>query len=330
MAIVWGTTPFFSNLENPGELLRPLAEEAGLEVRYETHGRGLTEEEMIRGLPGVVATIAGHDPYTPRVFERAADLRIIARAGVGMDRIDSAAATASGVVVTSAVGQNADSVAEHTMAILLSAARRIPWLDKNLRAREWEKIQVPLAPLTGKTLGLLGFGNIGRRVARRAAPFGMKILAYDPAEDREAAAEIGASFHSMEEVVRRADFLCCHMPLLPETEGLIGPGLLRRMKPGAFIVNTSRGGIVNLDALAEALRKNVIRGAAIDVFPEEPPDFAHPVFELENIVVTPHAAARGEDSVENTVRHAVGCILEFLAGRRPPDVWNPEVYDRRG
>ncbi len=327
--IAWVTTPFVMNYDDPDTLFRPL-EEVGLEVRLASGDVHFTEEELMKGLPGVVAVIAGAEPFTARVFESesAENLRIVSRSGVGLNSIDIPAATANGVVITSAVGQNAVSVAEHTMALLLAAARRVPWLDKNFRGRAWREIQVPLAPLTGKTLGILGFGNIGKRVARRAAGFDMEIVAYDPVQDEGSAAGVGARFLSIEEVARRADFLSCHVPLMPETRGLIGRDLLRLMKPGAFVINTSRGGLVDLDAMAEALEEGIIRGAALDVFPEEPPDFDHPIFSMENAVLTPHAAGRGEDSIYNTVRHAMNCVIEFFAGRRPPDVANPDVFDR--
>lgn len=329
--IAWVTTPFVLNYDDPDTLFRPL-KEVGLEVRLASGEVHFTEEELMAGLPGVVAVIAGAEPFTARVFESAdaQSLRIVSRSGVGLNSIDIPAATANGVVVTNAVGQNAVSVAEHTMALLLAAARRVPWLDKNFRAREWRKIQVPMAPLMGKTLGILGFGNIGKHVARRAAGFDMKIVAYDPVQDEESAAEVGAEFLSIKEVARRADFLTCHVPLMPGTRHIIGRDLLRLMKPDAFVINTSRGGLVDLDAITEALEEGVIRGAALDVFPEEPPDFDHPIFRMENAVLTPHAAGRGEDAIYNTVRHAMNCVIDFLAGRRPPDVANPEVFNRLG
>lgn len=327
--IAWITTPFILNYDNPGALFRPL-EAAGLEVRLASGEILFSEDDLIKNLPGVVAVIAGAEPFTARVFESpvAKNLRIVSRSGVGLNSIDIPAATATGVVVTSAVGQNAVSVAEHTMAILLSSARRIPWLDKNFRARSWREIQVPLAPLMGKTLGILGFGNIGQCVARRAKGFEMEILAYDPFPNENAASEIGATFLDLEEVARNADFLSCHVPLMPETIHLIGHHLLRLMKSDAFVINTSRGGLVDLDALVDALEKGIIRGAAIDVFPQEPPDFNHPIFSMENVVLTPHAAGRGEDAIYNTVRHAMRCVIDFLSGIRPSDVANPEVFDR--
>ncbi len=203
-------------------------------------------------------------------------------------------------------------------------------MDKGVRAGGWTGVRGPVSSLKGRTLGLLGLGNVGKQVARRAAAFGMEILAYDVFQDERFAAEVGVYFHPLEEVASRADYLSCHMPLTPESRGLVGRDLLGRLKPGAYLINTSRGPVVDLDALAEALSTGVSRGAAIDVFPEEPPDAAHPLFSLDNVVVTPHAAGLGEDACENCIRHAVQATVDFLAGRIPADVANPDILEKVG
>jgi D-3-phosphoglycerate dehydrogenase len=328
--IVWITTTWVNSLKEAPNLLKPLADEAGLEIRIDSSGVRLSEEEVIQGLPGVVATLPSNDIYNENVFSKAKDLRIVARTGVGLNAIDLDAATAYGVVVTSAAGQNSDSVAEHAFGIMLGAARRIPWMDRNIREGNWAQVRHIASSLKGRTLGLVGLGNIGKEVARRAAAFGMEVLAYDVYQDERFAAEVGVYFHSLEEVARRSDFISCHLPLLPETERIIGPAVLKLMKPTAFLINTSRGPIVDIDALADSLAQNQIRGAAIDVFPEEPPDPSYPLFSLENVVVTPHAAGLGEDACENCLRHAVHAILDLLAGRRPHDVANPSVLKKLG
>jgi phosphoglycerate dehydrogenase-like enzyme len=327
--IVWITTTYFGGLKDAMALLRPL-EEAGLELRVESRGTHFKEDELIAGLPGVVATLPSNDAYTARVLAAAEDLKIIARTGVGLNSIDLEAATEKGIVVTHAAGQNSDSVAEHTFAIMLGAARGIPGLNQGVRAGEWASLRKPAASLKGATLGIIGLGNIGKRVARRAIAFGMEVVAHDIVRDERFAAETGVYFHSLEEVVSRADYLTCHVPLTPETQGMIGPALLGRMKPTAFLINTSRGPVVNIDALDEYLSAERLRGAAIDVFPEEPPDTSHPLFSLKNVIVTPHAAGLGEDACENCVRHAVRAIVDFMAGRRPSDVANPGVLEKAG
>lgn len=326
--IAWITTTWINQVKKLDSLLRPLSEEAGLEIRLDAKGVPLTEEEVIEGLPDVVAVLPSNDVYSERVFSRAKDLRIIARTGVGVNAIDLDAAAASGVVVTNAVGQNAESVAEHTFGLMLGIARKIPWMDKNVRRGEWVDVRCLASSLKGKTLGIIGLGNIGKQVARRAAAFGMEILAHDIVRDERFAAEVGVYFHPLEKVVRKADYLTCHVPLTPETKGLIGPDLIRLMHPGAFLINTSRGPVVDLDALSEALSSGLIQGAAIDVFPSEPPDASHPLFSHENVIVTPHAAGLADDASENCLRHAVQATIDLLAGRIPSDIVNPRVLEK--
>ncbi len=326
--IAWITTTWINEVKNLDSLLQPLADEGGLEIRLDAKGIHLSEEEVIKGLPGVVASLPSNDIYSERVFSHAKDLRIVARTGVGVNAIDLDAAAASGVVVTNAVGQNAESVAEHTFGIMLGIARKIPWMDKNIRAGKWTAVRGLASSLKGKTLGIIGLGNIGKQVAKRAAAFGMEILAHDIVQDERFAAEVGVYFHPLEEVIRRADFISCHVPLTPETRGLVGPGLLKLMKPTAFVINTSRGPVVDIDALVETLASGQIQGAAIDVFSEEPPDSSHPLFSLDNVIVTPHAAGLADDASENCLRHAVKATLDLLAGRIPSDIANPMVLQK--
>ncbi|MFC1492034.1 phosphoglycerate dehydrogenase [Nitrospinota bacterium] len=324
--IVWVGTPFILNLDNPMEIFQPLVDE-GLEVRLDECRAHMTEEEVIKRLLDVTFVIAGAEPYTPRVIENIPHVQIIARAGVGVNNITIPAATARGIVVTNAAGQNSASVAEHLFGLLIGACRRISWLDRNIRGGAWRKIQPALRPLNGMTLGILGFGNIGKQVARRAAAFEMEIIANDIVRDERTAAEIGVHFVSLEELARRSDYLTCHVPLTPETTHIIDRDLLQRMKPDAFLFNTSRGPVVDLDALAEALEGGTLRGAGVDVYPEEPPDYGHPIFSLENVVLTPHLGGRGEDAIRNTLHHATQCVLDHSQGRRPSDVVNSEVYE---
>lgn len=328
--IAWVTTTWILELKDPMTLLRPLEDEAGLEIRLNDSGIHMSEAQLLAELPGVVASLPSNDEFTARVLAAASDLKIISRTGVGLNSIDLAAAAANGIVVTSAVGQNSISVAEHTFALMLSAARGIAFQNEGIRAGEWASLRIPGAPLNGKTLGILGLGNIGKEVARRAAAFGMEIIACDIAPDERFAAEVGVYFHSLEEVASRADFLTCHVPLTPETTGIVGRELLGLMKPGAFLINTSRGPVVDIDALAETLASGGIRGAGVDVFPVEPPVVDHPLFDQPNLIVTPHAAGVGEDACENTLRHAVRAVVDLLAGKKPQDIANPDVLKKVG
>lgn len=327
--IAWVTTSWINKIEEPMRFLQPLADKGGLEIRMDSHGKNYEEKELLAGISGVVAAIPSNDAYTARVFEAADALRIIARTGVGYNSIDLEAATAKGVIVTTSVGKNADSVAEHTLSLMLASARRTVWIDKGFRAGGWADLRRPLSPMKGKILGILGMGHIGKAVARRAAAFGMKILAHDPMRDEVFASEVGVFFHPLEEVVGQADFLSCHLPLLPETKGLLGEKLISRMKPGSFLINTSRGEVVDINALTDSLREGKIGGAALDVFPREPPERTHPIFSLDNVILTPHVAGLGRDACEASLRHAVRCALDLLEGKRPPDVVNSQVYDKK-
>ncbi|MEK6709512.1 MAG: phosphoglycerate dehydrogenase [Nitrospinota bacterium] len=327
--IVWITTTWMQGFKDPMRYLKPL-EDMGLEILIDSNGKDATEEEMLQKLRGVVVAMPSNDPYNERTLAAAGSLRLIARTGVGVNSIDLEACTRRGVVVTYAPGQNAVSVAEHTIGLILATARRIGLHDQKVRQGEWGSLRNPLPPLTGKTLGIIGLGNVGKNVARRAAAFGMEIIAHDIVRDERFAAEVGVFYKPFEEVVQRADYLSCHVPLTGLTRGMISREVIRRMKPTAFLINTARGPVVDLDALAGELQRGTIRGAALDVLPQEPMKLPHPIFGLGNVVLTPHTAGLGEDACENSLRHAVHCAVEFLSGRRPPDVVNPEALDQPG
>ncbi|MDE0331861.1 MAG: phosphoglycerate dehydrogenase [Nitrospinae bacterium] len=324
--VVWVGTPFILNFDDPMEMFQPLVEE-GLEVWLDECRGYMPEEDVIAALPGVTAVIAGAEPYTAKVMDNAPGVKIIVRAGVGLNNVDISAATERGILVANSAGQNSQSVAEHLFGMLLCAVRRIGWLDANIRKGLWREIQPPMRPLNGMTMGILGFGNIGKQVAKRAVAFDMEVIAHDIVRDEETANALGVRFVSLEELARESDYLTCHVPLTPETTHIINREILSLMKPDAYVFNTSRGPVFDLDAVAEALQNGVIRGAGIDVFPEEPPDYEHPVFALENAVLAPHLGGRGEDAIRNTLRHTTECVLAYFRGDRPSTLVNPEVYE---
>ena len=328
--IAWVTTSWLNGLEDPMRHFKRLETEAGLEVRIESNGVDKTEDELIAALPGVVVTFPSNDPYNERTLAAATHLKHIARTGVGFNSVDLDAATRHGVVVTNAPGQNSDSVAEHAIGLMLCIARNIALSDKKMRAGEWADLRVPISPLRGKTLGIIGLGNIGKRVARRAAAFGMEVIAHDIVRDERFAAEVGVFFETREEVTRRADFITCHVPLNDSTRGMVDEKFLSSMKPGAYLINTSRGPVVDLDAAAKALERGIIQGAALDVFPNEPADHRHRIFSLDNVVLTPHIAGLGEDACEQSLEFAVDAALDVIAGRRPAGLLNPEVLEKAG
>ena len=238
--VVWVGTPFILNFDDPMEIFQPLVDE-GLEVRLDECRGYMPEEDVIASLPDVTAVIAGAEPYTPKVMEGAPHLRIIARAGVGVNNVDIPAATERGILVANAAGQNSQSVAEHLFGLMLCACRRIGWLDVNIRKGLWREIQPPMRPLNGMTMGILGFGNIGKQVAKRAVAFDMNVIAHDIVQDEETAAKLGVRFVSLEELARESDYLTCHVPLTPETTHIINREVLSLMKTDAYVFNTSRG-----------------------------------------------------------------------------------------
>lgn len=299
--------------------------EAGCEIiPNPTPGR-LTEDQMMTLVGGVHAVIAGTEPITARVLDAAPDLMIVARRGVGLDSVDLEAATARGVVVTVTAGVLTEAVAEHTFALMLAVARQVPRLDRNVKAGGWDR--TPTTQVSGKTLGIVGFGQIGRAVARRAAGFGMRALAYDVAPDPAAAEALGVTLCDLDTLLAASDFVSLHVPLLPATRGLIDEAAIHRMKPGAILINTSRGPIVDERALLAALREGHLAGAGLDVLHDEPPkDLA--LVSLEQVVATPHVASHTRETLSKMDESCAESVLAVLSGGRPRHVANPEVHDQ--
>lgn len=303
-----------------------LLQTRGLELIANSTGATLTEDALLGLIGDVDAVIAGTEPITPRVLAAAPRLRIVARRGVGTDSVDLASATARSVVVTVTAGALTETVADHAWALLLAVARQIPRFDRAVKAGGWERL--PSLDVSGSTLGIVGFGAIGRAVARRATGFGMRVLAYDAFPDPAAAKTLGVALCDLEALLATSDFVSLHVPLTPGTRGLIGEAALRRMKPTAVLINTSRGGVVDEGALLRALQEGRIAGAGLDVFEGEP----HPnprLVELETVAATPHVASYTKDTLARMDRSCAEAVLAVLAGERPAHVANPEVYERR-
>src|SRR5262249_6984089 len=260
-----------------------LLRQAGFEVKFPDRAGQLTEDELQRDLKGVVATIAGSEPYTRRVLDAHPTLRVIARAGVGYDAVDVATATEHGVAVTITPGTNQDAVAEHTFALMLALAKNLIPQHLGTRAGNWPR-QANL-PLRGRTLGIVGLGRIGKAVALRGIAFGMPLLAYEPCPDGRFVAQHDVALVPVGELLADSDYVSLHVPLTTESKYLINERTLGLMKPTAFLVNTSRGGLVCEADLLKALRSRRIAGAALDVFEEEPA-VANPLFDLDNVVLT--------------------------------------------
>jgi len=250
---------------------------------------------------------------TADLLASAPKLRVIGRAGTGVDNIDLAAATRRGVVVMNAPGGNSVSVAEHTMALLLALARSVPDASDSTRRGKWEKKKYSSGrELAGKVLGVIGTGNIGQLVVQRAKSFGMKVVAYDPFLSPEAAAKLGVELVDLAEVFRRADAITLHVPLTEQTRNMVNASTLLQMKPGALLVNCARGGLVDERALADALRSKHLGGAALDVFDLEPPPADHPLFTCENFIATPHLGGSTEDAQQNVAVIVCEAMVEYL------------------
>jgi D-3-phosphoglycerate dehydrogenase len=248
---------------------------------------------------------------TSEIFELAPRLRVVGRAGVGVDNIDVDAATARGVLVMNTPGGNAVSVAEHTLALMLAVARHIPQLNSAIHAGRWEKSGGVGVELRGKTLGLIGLGRVGSEVARRARAFGMSVIAHDPFVTEEAARDAGIELLPLSELLGRSDFLSLHAALSQATEKLIRAETLAKCKRGAILINTARGELVDETALAEALRSGQLAGAGLDVFAEEPP-VRSPLIGLANVVATPHIAGSTHEAQEEVGTLIAEQVFSFL------------------
>ena len=288
-----------------------LRREADVDVKT-----GMSREELIAAIGDYHALVVRSETkVTPDVFEAAKQLQAVGRAGVGVDNIDLPAATERGVIVVNAPLGNTIANAEHTVALMLALARHIPEANASLKSGEWKRSKFIGVELRGKTLGLVGLGNVASEVARRAKAFDMNVLARDPFVSEERAATLGVELvESLDELVGRADFVSVLTVLTPETRHMIGDAQFRRMKPTARVINTGRGELVDNAALVRAIDEGRIAGAAIDVFPQEPPDMASEVLHNERIIVTPHLGASTAEAQERVAVDVAEQILAILRG----------------
>ena len=295
--------------------MKETLESAVGEVVYNPTGRPLKSAELRNLLAGCDGYIAGLDEIDRDALSGADCLKVIARYGVGVDNVDLSAAAEKGIIVTNAPGANSVSVAELTIALILSLARSLVEASVATRAGGWPRMNG--ISLEGKCVGLLGFGAIGRQVARRLAGFDCRIVVTDPFTTAEAAQQAGTAWASLEEMLPQADFVSLHVPLTAETREIVDEQFLLRMKRGAFLINTSRGELIQERALVEALKNGSLRGAALDVFSKEPPGPDHPLLALPQVMVTPHCAAHTDGSIHNMGQMAVSECLAVLRGEQP-------------
>lgn len=282
--------------KNDARLKTELEMQVG-EVIYNPTGKPLTSAEVGQLLPGIDGYIAGLDGIDANALKSADKLKVIARYGVGVDNVDLAEAQKKGIVVTNTPGANSVSVAELALGLILALARQIPEAVEAVHQGKWPRYSG--TSLEGKTIGILGLGAIGKQLARRLSGFDCKIMAFDPFADALFAKDNHIELAPLDDVRAQSDFLSLHLPLLPETRGIVNGNFLSKMKKGSFLINTSRGEVVDEDALLHAIQSGHIKGAGLDAFITEPPDPMNQLLTLPQVIATPHLGAQTDGATSN-------------------------------
>ncbi|MGB4595547.1 MAG: phosphoglycerate dehydrogenase [Anaerolineaceae bacterium] len=284
-------------------------------VTYNESGKPINSPTLAKMLIGIDGYIAGLDVIDKASLENATRLRVIARYGVGVDNIDLAYARERGIIVTNTPGANSVSVAEMSIAMMLSLARHIPASIQATRSGGWPRMNG--LTLEGKTVGLLGFGSIGKAVSVRLLAFGCRVLAYDPFPDVAFVEKVGVKLVGLDEVLSQSDFVSLHLPLLPETRGMVDAKLLTKMKVGAYLINTARGELIIETDLVAAIQTQHLAGAALDVFPVEPPPSENLLLNLPQVLVTPHLSSHTDGATNRMGWMALEDCLAALSGEKP-------------
>ena len=286
---------------------------AGFQLRCNETGRHLDGEELKAMIRDAFAVVAGTEKYSAEVLAAAPNLKAVIRFGVGTDNFDMAAMAEKGLEVGTIT--NHDSVAEFALTLMLSLLKQLPRLDSAVRAGQWARL--PMGELRGKTVGILGFGRIGRRLAELLRGFGVTLLASDPYVPEEAVRAAGGEKVSVEQLLRRSDIVSLHLPHTPQTENLINAETIAQMKDGAYLVNTARGALVDEQALYQALVSGKLRGAALDVYRQEPVSRDNPLLALENVVAAPHVSALSHETNYNGSLICAESIIRVARGEKP-------------
>jgi D-3-phosphoglycerate dehydrogenase len=311
----------FPNLDPAREVLSRI----GAELRLASDP---TPEAILRVATDADALLVTYAKITAEMIQTLTRCRIISRFGIGVDNIDLAAATGAGIVVTKVPDYCIDEVSDHTLALLLALARKIPFANAQVHAGRWEMpAVVPIHRLRGRVLGLAGFGKIPRLVAPKAKSFGLRVVAHDPYVPAEIFARAGVEAVDFPQLLKMSDFVSVHTPLLPETRGLFGADAFRQMKPTAYLINTARGPIVDELALARALEAGHLAGAALDVMGQEPP-VSSPLVGRANVILTPHTSFYSEESLVDLQVKAAEEVRRVLNGEAPRNPVNPEVLQQ--
>ncbi|WP_089973090.1 C-terminal binding protein [Lihuaxuella thermophila] len=289
-----------------------------------------TEDEVIEVCRDADGIINQYAPISRKVIESLSRCKVVTRYGVGVNTIDLDAATESGICVANVPDYCMDEVSDHALALLLNGVRKISVTNEAVKKGVWDyKVMQPIYRLRGRTLGLVGFGNIPQALADKVKPLGLKVIAYDPFVPEQTASERGVALVSLPDLCKQSDFISVHAPLTPATKGLIGREQFRLMKREAYLINTSRGPVIDEPALIEALQEQRIAGAALDVVEEEPIRPDHPFLSMESVTLTPHAAWYSEESArEMRLKAALGIVDVLIHGEFPKYLVNHQVKDR--
>ncbi|WP_155307135.1 phosphoglycerate dehydrogenase [Desulfosarcina widdelii] len=321
MAIkVWSMSPSFGYFTTDG---LDYLQTRGYQVDRVAQTAKMTEAEIIEKIGSYDALISGLMPITANVIRNAPHLKIITQPGAGVDHIDVKAASKNAITVTNAPGVNKDAVAELTFGFFISLARRIPFGDSSVRQGQWPKVVGSL--LKGKTLGIIGMGKIGKTVAHLGKAFGMTIVAYDVYKDESFAQANNVQYLALDELMSRSDFISIHVFLSETTRNLIGEKEIGRMKPTAFLVNVARGGVVCESSLYDALKNKSIAGAALDVLSQEPPPAHMDLYDLDNVILTPHLGGYAVEVAREIGLICARNIHSFFSGRQLENLVNPEA-----
>ncbi len=294
-----------------------------------------TEDDIIAAChdADILVYVGLYTPFTARVLDALPTCQLIARYGIGMDSVDLDAATAQGIVVSNAAEYCVPEVADHATALILSLARRVTMLDRFVRAGQWAGATThtgPILRLAAQCVGFVGFGRIARHAARNLAPMFGSLLAYDPFVGQAQADDYGVTMVALDELLAQADYVSVHTPLMPQTRGLIGADQLAKMKPTAYLVNTSRGPVVDEAALIAALEAKQIAGAALDVFDPEPLVEDSPLRRMDNVILTPHTASYSEQAIVDLRAAVTQTVMDVIQGYLPRHLMNPNVVARFG
>jgi D-3-phosphoglycerate dehydrogenase / 2-oxoglutarate reductase len=309
----------FPNLDHAREVLAKIDAELRLAEQP-------TEEGILRVARDADALLVTYAKITAEMIRQMKRCRIISRFGIGVDNVDIAAATAAGIVVTKVPDYCIDEVSDHAMALLLAAARKIPFANARVQAGQWEmRTVVPIHRLLGGVVGLVGFGRIPQLVAPKAKAFGLRVVAYDPYVPAEVLARAGVEGVTFAELLKVSDYISIHTPLMPETNRLFRAEVFAQMKPTAYLINTARGPIVDEADLARALDAGQLAGAALDVMTQEPPPAASPLFGRDNVILTPHTSFYSEESLVDLETKAAEEVVRVLSKQLPRNAVNPEV-----